>query len=385
MRVLQVHSSYRQSGGEDSVVEREASLLTEGGHQVLQHIVPNPEGGWPTVRALSVSSWNPNQRHTVTRIVEDWRPDVVHVHNTWFSLSPSILGGIARCGVPVVATLHNYRLLCVNGLLFRQGGPCERCVGRSVVDGVVLRCYRGSAVSSAAVAGSISIHRLLSSWTRHVDALVVMSEFARSKFVAGGYPPAKLRIKPHFSADPGPRPRSPSESSSVLYVGRLSPEKGVAHLLDAWVASGMFTGLNLTVVGDGPTRSELMARGAPNVTFAGSMPPGDVRRLMLEARALVFPSLWYETFGLVMVEAMATGLPVCASRLGGTAELLSDLPDECLVEPVSPKGWESAISRLGDDEWVDSVGAMARGSYEARYTPEVGLSNLVTLYEEVLG
>jgi hypothetical protein len=189
MRILQVHTLYREEGGEDAVARAEAELLRRAGHELVPFIAHNPEATVPAAASLLVSAWNPVVARRIRAVAEQVRPDVAHVHNTWFALSPSVIAALGAAGVPVVMTLHNYRLLCVNASLFRDGRPCEDCVGTHPWHGVRHRCYRGSAGGSAAVAAAISVNRLLGTWQRHVRLFLALNEFARERFIRGGLPP----------------------------------------------------------------------------------------------------------------------------------------------------------------------------------------------------
>jgi glycosyltransferase involved in cell wall biosynthesis len=382
VKVLVVHNRYREAGGEDAVVEAEVGLLRGAGYEVVEHVVQNPESDPRAAGAVGISVWNPLAARSVRALVEEVRPDVAHVHNTWYSLSPAVVRALRQAGVPVVMTLHNYRLMCVNAQLFRDGRPCELCVGTHPWRGVGLRCYRESAVESAAVAATISLHRLLGTWERDVDVFVALTEFARERFAAAGIPDRKLVVKPHFVTDPGERSIAPSQSNRVLFVGRLSREKGVEVLLEAWKSAP--ASLELLVVGEGPLRAELEHLAPPGVQFAGRLGSGEVRDLMLTSRALVFPSLQYETFGLVMVEAMAAGLPVLASRLGGTETILNPEHPEQLVESGNPSAWARALRQLTDDGLVDVSGASARDRFSSAYSQETALDNLLNTYHQAM-
>jgi glycosyltransferase involved in cell wall biosynthesis len=378
MRIMQVHTRYRERGGEDAVVMSEADLLRQAGHEVIQLHAHNPTSTPGAAAALAVAPWNPRAASRAYRTARDRKPDVAHVHNTWFAMSPAVLPALRDAGVPVVLTLHNYRIACANSLLLRDGRPCEECVGRNPWPGVRYRCYRDSAVASAMAALTISSARFLKAWSE-VAVFIALSNFARERFVRAGLPPDRIVVKPHATMDPGPRRRKPSESSSLLFVGRLSAEKGVRLLFDAWEQARV-SGLDLCVVGDGPAMAELRRRRVPGVRFTGWMEPRTVTALMLDARALVFPSVWYETFGLVMVEAMAAGLPVLASDLGGTAELLGEQARRWLVTPNDVDAWAAGLQRLADDETVDEGGEAGRRRYDLRFAPEHALTALESIY-----
>jgi glycosyltransferase involved in cell wall biosynthesis len=384
MRILQVHTQYREAGGEDAVLRAEGELLSRVGHEVVPYVVDNPTRPLATAASLAAASWNPLVAKAVRGVVRRVRPDVAHVHNTWFALSPSVVTALNAAGVPVVMTLHNYRLLCVNAALFRDGHPCEDCVGTHPWRGVRHRCYRGSVVASTAVASGITANRALGTWRRDVRLFLALNEFARGQFIRGGLPGEKVRVKPNFVSDPGPRNLPPSRCRTVLYVGRLATEKGVNVLLEAWRALGT-TSLELLVIGEGPLRTALDRMAPPGITFMGWLPPDKVRSWMLRSRALVFPSVSYEGQPMTVLEALAAGLPVLASRHGGNVELLQSQGDEWLVEPGNPAVWASALRTLHDPALVDEAGRRARQIYETNHTEETGRRLLEEAYRIASG
>jgi glycosyltransferase involved in cell wall biosynthesis len=288
MRVLLIHNRYRFPGGEDIAVAADVSLLREGGHQVLVHEVVNPTGQAATASALARVPWNLSARQEVQQRIWEFRPDVVHVHNIWFSLGPLVLRAAAQAGIPVVMTAHNYRLICAGGTLFRDGRVCGECVGSHPWRAVAHRCYRDSRVASFASALTTAVHRAAATWDG-VTYFLAPTAFVREQLVAGGIPGERVRVRSNYAPDPGSRPNPPSWSSMVLFVGRLTNEKGVEGLVHAWeqLASDK---LELVIVGDGPLRERLEARCSPNIRFTGHLPPGDVASLMLRARCLTVPT-----------------------------------------------------------------------------------------------
>lgn len=384
MKVLQIHTLYRQPGGEDVVAAQEAAALTEAGHEVITHTARNPETPVASAAALAQAPWNAASARRIRRLARQVSPDVAHVHNTWFQLTPAIVHALSSLDLPVVMTLHNYRFVCVNAMLFRDGGPCQTCVGRSPWSGVRYRCYRDSAVSSAAVAATIAVHRGLGTWRHHVQRFLVLNEFARDIFVRSGFPADRMIIKPNATTDPGPRAAEPSASRSLLYVGRVEEVKGITTLIDAWELARP-DGLELTVIGDGELREDLARRDVPGVHFAGSLPAGEVRSLMLRARALLFPTRLYEGQPMVTVEAFSAGLPVLASALGGNREVVGELGDRWLVDAADPTAWAVALARLTDDDAVDEAGATGRLLFEQRYGGKANVARLEEAYREAIG
>jgi glycosyltransferase involved in cell wall biosynthesis len=376
MRILQIHTHYRQPGGEDAVVTAESRLLRSAGHVVTEWRNRNPEQPVATIAALAVGAWN---RSTAARfaIETHGNHDVAHVHNTWFATTPSVLGELERRSTPIVMTLHNYRLTCANALLLRNGSPCELCIGSHPWHAVRHACYRGSRAQSLFAAGAIAANRRSGAWER-VDRFLALTGFARQKMIEAGLDPSRIVVKPNFVADPGVRPAPPSASNRVLFVGRLAPEKGVRTLVDAWNTSD--TGdLELTIAGDGPLAAELAGVAGVGVHLVGRLDTDEVRRLMLDSRALVFPSEWYEGMPMTMLEALAAGLPVLASELGSMTEIVSPLGRSWLTPPADVSALGRALRGLATAD-VDAAGARARGLWRDHYSPEVALDALLDAY-----
>lgn len=382
LRVLQVHNRYREAGGEDAVVTGEAALLRAAGHEVIEYRADNPSDFVGSVASMVASAWNPMSARRVRDVARQVEPDVAHIHNTWWALSPSVVHALDKLDIPIVVTLHNYRLLCANAQLFRDGSPCEDCVGTHPWDAVRHRCYRDSIPSSAMAAAAIELHRKMNIW-QAADLLLPLTEFARERFITGGLPPDKLFVKPNFVDDPGPRSAPPSESSVVLFVGRLGTEKGIEVLLDAWRDAAP-RHLELLIAGDGPLREALERKSPPGIRFMGRLPADKVRELMLSSRALAFPSIWYEGQPMVLLEALASGLPLVVSAIGGIPETVADKQAVISVSAGDRSEWVEAFSRLDDDDWVDEAGGRARQVFESRYAPRHALDTLLGVYGKAM-
>lgn len=380
MKVLQIHTEYREAGGEDAVVAAEAALLRAAGHEVVQWTNRNPAGGLTAVQALLRSPSNRSAAAAVGATARSADPDVVHVHNTWYATSPSIFRALQDAvSGPVVMTLHNYRLVCANGLLLRDGIPCELCVGSSPWKAVRYACYRESRIQSAAAATTIAVNRRRGSWAEGVDRFLALTDFARRRAVAGGLPAEKVETKPNFVPDPGARPRPPAESRRVLFVGRITAEKGIRTLVEGWL-SGAPKGLELVVAGDGPLFAELAARDLAGVTMLGRVDRAGVQDLMFRSRALLFPSEWYEGMPMTLLEAFSSGLPVMGSDLGSMTEMLAPFGKRWLVTPGSVEDWSEKLATLGDDSAVAAAGSTSRRLWEGEYGPEQALENLLNAY-----
>jgi len=376
VRILVVHSRYRSgvASGENAVVADEARLLQEAGHEV-DVFEASVSGALDALRAGPGIIWDPGRAAAVRRLILRHHPDVVHVHNLFPALSPAVIRAAAAEAVPVVMTLHNFRLMCLPATFLRDGRICEDCVGRVPWPGLVHGCYRGSRAQSAVLAASIALHRSLGTFER-VGWFIAISGFVRDKYVAAGFDLSRIILKPNF-AWPGPRREGPG--TYFLYLGRLSTEKGVATLLRAW-RPGFG---RLLVVGDGPEAPRLRPLAPGGVEFRGAVPPEEARRLVAQARAVLVPSIWYETFSRVVVEAYAAGVPVVASRIGALPEVVEDGVTGLLAEPGDPASWAAAVERLLDDKLTERLGEGAYRAWATRYTPEENLRWLERIYAVV--
>lgn len=381
MRVLQVHNRYRLSGGEDRAVEAEAALIESHGHTVLRHHPVNPTDPVSSAMTLAIAPWNPWSARTVRRIARGDSIDIAHVHNTWFTLSPSVIAAIAAEGIPIIVALHNYRMMCVAGDLIRNGEPCDLCVGASPLAGIRHKCYRDSGTASAVLGATLIVNRMLETW-RHVGLFVTPSHFAAARNVEGGIPADRIAVVPPVVDDPGERETSPAESDFVVYSGRLSPEKGVEHLVRAWTRRR--SRFRLVIAGAGPLRPELERLADDSVTFAGMLSRDESVGLMRRARAVVVPSIAPETFGLTAAEAMACGTPVIASANGAVAEILGASGWVSAI-PGDIDDWADKLETVDDDALVDRHGRLGRHRFEATLGPARTFQALDSAYTRVLG
>jgi len=383
--VLLVHNFYQQPGGEDEVFATESRMLEEHGHTVVRYTVHNERiTRRGSLRVAAGTVWSSAAHHELRQLMQRTRPAVAHFHNTFPLISPSAYHAARSEGIPVVQTLHNYRLFCVNAQFYRDGRPCEDCLGLSVPwHGVQHACYRSSRLASATVATMVGVHRALGTWKHRVDRYIALTEFARSKCIAGGLPAERVVVKPNFiHPDPG---AGDGAGAYALFVGRLSPEKGVRTLLAAWRRLGNV--MPLRVVGDGPLAAEVRAAQDSNasVCHLGRKTPGEVLELIGAARCLVCPSEWYEGLPRVVVESLARGTPVIASRIGSLAELVQHGRTGLHFRAGDSDDLVSQVTRMAahSPEYA-AMRRAARAEFEARYTEAANYAMLMTIYESVM-
>jgi glycosyltransferase involved in cell wall biosynthesis len=377
MRVVIVHNQYQQAGGEDAVVREEIALLER--HRVDVELYRRDNAEIPGMSRASVASqtiWSSRTVREMSEVIKRFKPDVVHSHNTFPLVSPSLYFAASRHGIPVVQTLHNFRLFCVQAMFLRDDRVCEDCIGTLPWRGIARRCYRGSAVQSAVMVGMLGVHRAVGTYDRRVTRYIALNEFCRDKFVQAGLPRERIAVKPNFVDLPPPDPAQSRQGA--LFVGRLSAEKGVAILAAA--ASSASLGA-IDVIGTGPQEPGL--RSARGIHLLGWREPEETYERMRAAAFLVMPSVWYENFPRTLVEAYACGLPVIASRLGAMEKLVHEGRTGLLFEPGNPDDLALKIrwANSHPDE-VRQMGAAARAEYEACYTSKINFSRLMAIYRE---
>jgi glycosyltransferase involved in cell wall biosynthesis len=372
--VLCVHNFYQQFGGEDRVFATEAAFLEREGHRVIRYEDHNQRIGSGVITGFT-SIWNEASYRRLSAVASSQKPDVAHFHNTFPLISPAGYYALRRRGVPVVQELSNFRLLCPGGLLFRDGRECEECIKqRSLRPALTHKCYRGSRAATAAVTGMLTVHRAAGTWQRAVDVYIALSQFARRKFIEGGLPEDRIAVKGNFLAfDPG---AGDGKGGYALFVGRLSEEKGIRTLAQAWQR---MPGVQLLVAGDGPLNGTSWPQG---VTWLGHLPPERVLALMKDASVLVFPSTCYECAPMTILEALACGLPVVASDLGSVPEMIEHLRTGLLFRPGDAEDLARQVRwAFAHPEEMKAMRAAARKEFEEKYTAERNYKALIQIYE----
>jgi glycosyltransferase involved in cell wall biosynthesis len=387
VKVIAVYNRYLNRGGEDEVFESEIALLRSHGCEVhpVEEQTQRPTTLLSKISAAGSCLWSEGWHRKFQAILADKRPDIVHVQNCFPAISPSIYYACHEARVPVVQTLHNFRLICPAANLHRNGRVCEECMQHSLWRGVRYGCYQDSHLGTAAVAFMIAVHRRLGTWSRMVDLYITPTEFARQTFIRGGLPADKIKVKPNFvEPDPGVGSNS---GEYALFAGRLAEQKGVLTLINAWKL--VRPGVPLVVIGDGPLRehleSQLCRPEFSHVEYRGRLTRAETIAAMQSARFLLFPSELYETFGMTVAESFACGVPVICGRLGAVTELVKDGVTGLHFEV------RNAANLAEKVEWawchpdeMQAMGAAARKEYEARLTGEQNFKILMDLYETVV-
>lgn len=390
MKILVAHTYYQQAGGEDTVFVQEVELLRTAGHEVVTYTRSNTEieryGVADKLMLFPRTIWSSASRADFGTVLDCERPNLVHFHNTFMVMSPSVYAACKERDIPVVQTLHNFRLCCPGGAFFRDGAPCEDCATKGLWTGVRHRCYRNSRVATAAVASMMAVNRARGTWSNMVDCYIALSEFAQGRMWSSGIPAHKIRVKPNFvTPDPGARSKA---ENYALFVGRLVVEKGVLTLVAAW--KGLDGKLPLHIIGDGPQRKILEAYCRSNdvkgVEFLGLMPRAEVMKQIRSARFVVFPSESYENFPMTIAESYACGVPVIASKIGSTAEIVHDGITGLTFTPGNAEELHERVEwAVEHPDLLEEMGRRARTEFEVKYSAQRNYGLLMNIYDFALG
>jgi glycosyltransferase involved in cell wall biosynthesis len=396
LKVVLVHNYLRSSGpsGENLAYQEERDLLRRYGHEVVEFTVTNDDledVGWTgNFRAAATAPWSFSARSRLRRVLRNERPGVVHIHNTFPLLSPSVFWAARGLPCASVITLHNYRIFCAAGVPLRDGRPCTECLEKhSSVPALRYGCYRASRLATLPLSFAVALHRVLGTWRTEVDAFICLTEFQREMMRRAGLADEALFVKPHCYLDPPSPLPWPERQNKVVFLGRLGPEKGVAFLLEAWRLWGDSAPL-LEIIGDGPEEDNLRgfaekAGIATRVVFRGRLPFTEAQRLLGRAKAAVLPSVSYEGFPMVIREAFALGAPIVGSRIGSIQTLVSGAVNGALFEPGDAADLLRVVQRLwADDGQLMALASGARATFEEKYTAELNHGILMRIYDAAI-
>lgn len=394
MKILLVHNFYGSAApsGENLVFTSEKALLRAQGHEVAEFTRDSDEiramGAWGMVQGALSTAWNPIIANLIKRKVADFRPDVVHIHNTFPLISPSIFKAIGHRAARVL-TLHNYRLFCPAAIPMRDGKVCTECLDyRNVMPALRHGCYRSSRVATLPLAVSVALHRRLGTWRNHVDAFVALTDFQRERMVEAGLPADLVHVKPNFyPGNPAVVPWK-DRLPIVVFAGRLTPEKGVLALVRAWLQWGA-SAPQLRIVGDGHLRGELqrLAATAPDVPirFLGQLSGEEAQAEIACARLLILPSEWFEGFPMVVREAFAFGTPAAVSNIGPLPSIIRHHTNGLIFEPSNPISLLHEVRRAWETPGLlEKLGMGSRGEFEANYTEDANYSKLMSIYKRAV-
>ncbi len=381
-----IHNYYQQRGGEDGVFESESALLKDYGNEVETLVFHNDviKTQWDGIKAGLSLIHNLDSAQKLSEKIKLFKPDVIHIHNFFPLGSPSLMKVAQEFGIPVVMTLHNYRLICPNALLFRNGKVCEECVQKTVPTvGIFHGCYRESRLQTAALGWMTAVHKWKHTWQNQVACYIALTDFARQRFLDSSlnWDESQVVVKPNFVFDSGDGllEREPS----VLFIGRLSPEKGIEALLEAFKKSPY----SLKIIGGGPYEAQVKqaALAHQNIDYLGFQKKEFIMDALKKTSGLIFPSVWYEGFPMTLAEAMSTGTPAIVSHIGGLPEIIEDGHHGLHIRPGNSQDIQAKVHQLLSDSTLQKkLGKNARIRYLERYTPEVNYEKLMEIYRHVV-
>jgi glycosyltransferase involved in cell wall biosynthesis len=378
MRILVAHNFYQQAGGEDTVVNAEISMLRAHGNDVEIYGRTNEDiNEISPVKVAGQTFWSRHTNKDIASLVSNFKPDVIHVHNTFPLISPSIYWAAAKANVPVVQTLHNFRLLCPQAMFLRDGKVCEDCLGNIPWRGIMHGCYRGSKSQTAVLAGMTTAHSIIGTWHNKITRYIALNEFCRQKFIAGGLPAHSIAVKPNFLDAPA---IAETARNGFLFVGRLSPEKGICTLA---AAAKLLNKASIRVAGIG--EQSALLENIAGLDMLGKLPSEVIFNKMAQSSALIMPSIWYENFPRTLVESFAYGLPVIASRIGALSELIEDGVTGLLFEPGNAADLAKKMQWAQQNpEKMRQMGQKAYALYQAKYTPKQNYAQLISIYKDAI-
>lgn len=387
MKILAVHNRYRIRAGEDNVFDAETRLLREYGHTIKTWTVDNQEiqdtNLFGKIRLAINTIWSVNSYKKMLAIIKDFKPDIVHVHNILPILSPSIFYACKKAGVPVVQTIHNYRLGCPAATFFREGQICELCLQKSLLQSIIHRCYRHSFTQTLVVASMLQIHKWINTWNKAVDGYIALTPFMKDKLIEIGIKKEKIHVKPNFIEEKFDRvnKQEPTFGKYYLFVGRLAPEKGIHLLLDAYQNANLQ--YPLLIIGSGELEEIVKeaSQNNPKIIYVGQQPKDKVYEYMQEAIALVFPSIWYEGFPLTILEAYSQSLPVIVSSLNSVNSAFKNGIISFAYQAEDKKDLSKALILIEADkkEWLDTK-KKAMSSLDEIYLPNHNIDYLLKIY-----
>ncbi len=386
MRILFIHTRYRQAGGEDQALQSEMEVLKQKGHTIEILLFENPD----TTSFISnlkngiESFFNLQSYRITTKTIKEFKPDVIHLHNLFFKASPSVLYAAHKNNIPVAATIHNYRLICPNALLLRNNKPCELCVHKTfALPGIYHKCYHSSALATGLVTGITGFHKLINSWNKTIGVYITLTNFAKEKIQNSSLniAPNQIIIKPNFTKDPGES--TYEREDFFLFAGRLSEEKGIKVLLQAFAE---ISNKRLVVAGEGPLKKELenLFKINRNISFTGKLNNEQTITLMKKCKTLIVPSLWYEGLPFVILEAFSTGTPVLASNLGAMHSIITDGYNGLHFKPDDKEELKNTVLAFINNNNRNLMYSNARQTFLNYYTAEKHYTAIMKLYNNLV-
>ena len=392
VKILLVHNFYGSTApsGENTAFTSEANLLRNHGHSVVEFTRNSDEllrhNLYGKVRGAFSTVWNPASLRKLKSALRENRPDIVHIHNTFPILSPSVLYATSELNIPTVLTLHNYRIGCSAATALRRDEPCTLCLDtKSVVPALRYGCYRNSRIATLPVSLMIALHNAKKTWEKNVDAFITLTEFQKEKMVGFGIPERSLFVKPQFLENPPqPIPWQRREAKAV-FIGRLYAAKGIHVLINSWIKWGK-TAPPLEIIGDGPIKDELLnmvgkSEAAGSIFFLGNLSHTETMKRLSLAQLLILPSICFEGFPMVVQEAYAHGVAIAASNIGSLPHLIAENRTGVLFTPGNAESLLASVQKLlADTSALCTMGEQAKQEFDSKYTSGRNYEILMRIY-----
>ena len=381
MRILQVHNKYQLKGGEETVLFLEKELLKKNNHEVFSYIVSNNliKSLYDKMIVFLNICFSNYHKKKISSYIKEIKPDIVHVHNFFPLITPSVFDACIENNTPVVMTLHNYRLICPSGLLYHNNMIYEKAITKGVFYTIFDKVYRNSYLSTFSVARMIAYHKRKNTWNKKVDRLITFTDFAISKFKNSGFTADNFSVKPNFVDDFG---YSVDKADYFIFVGRLSQEKGIGVLLEAFSINKKL----LKIIGDGPMRDYVsnFSNKYENISYLGFQKKDIIIKELKNAKALVFTSLWYEGMPMTILESLSVGTPVIAPNIGAPNSIINDRENGLIYNVSNVDDLNKKVNFLTLDNNQKELSFGARLSYEQKYTSEINYNILIDIYNNVI-
>jgi len=383
VKILFIHNQYQVRGGEDSVLENEIKLLQNNGHEVKLYSVSNHSirSIFDKIKVFINVNYSNEQKARISNFIKEYKPDIVHVHNFFPQITPSVFYACSENNIPVVNTLHNFRLICPSALLMHNNKIYENSLKSNAYSTIFDKVYKNSYLGTFAVARMIEYHKKHKTWNKKVDKFIALTNFAKSKFVEFGLPESKIYVKPNFLNTKYSLESNVQKRQGALFVGRLSEEKGLNTLLNAWDKIS----INLKIIGGGPLEELVKKNRNKNIQYLGFLDQERICQEMRKASFLIFPSIWYEGFPMVIIESFANGLPIISSDIGSMSEIIKNNYNGLHFKAGDSNDLIDKIKLLiSDENKCNQMSNNAYDDFKEHYTDQTNYELLIKLYKNII-
>jgi len=390
MRILLIHNKYGKFSGEESVLEAQMMLLENQGNEVHIYSRRSEElnGFWAKTNAFFSGFYNYRSVSEIKQLISTFRPEIVHIHNLYPLISPAVLSTIHRFHIPIVMTVHNYRLVCPNGLFFYNGEICERCAGGNEWNCIIKNC-EGSFPKSLGYSLRNFYARKRRLFSSNICRFICLTDFQKEKLMKNGFTREKIFVLPNFLDAKHKEDNPISSKSYIAFSGRVNGQKGFDLIIKAMNFLETEYTLNkvLPILTAGQCDSVFISQFKipESIKFLGTLPKEEMDNYYRNARFLVFTSRSYEGAPIVFLEAMKHHLPVIAPRLGAYPEIIEDGVNGLLFSPGDPVDLADKISSLSSNE--DLCFRLGENGYRKlveKYSPEIHYKQLISIYKQVI-